>query len=133
MRKLRPSPTAVAKRGGCVLSTKKSNAWAELVVVPAVLVIVGFLILRWLDGQWWGVMLWVLASPVVYLALDFLFFGRLQKDLDAKRRRQVVPSKAQALPPAGPGRTAPEWKSARETSTGAEILRRGRRYDRRRA
>ena len=103
-------------------------------MVPAVLVIVGFVILRWLDGQWWGVMLWVLAAPIVYLAVDFLFFGRLHKDLDAKRRRRIVPSKAEPLPHPGPGRrAAPEWKSARETSTGGEILRRGRRYDRRRA
>jgi hypothetical protein len=96
-------------------------------------VILGFAILRWLDGQWWGVLLWVLASPVVYLVLDFLFFGRTRggDEVDAKRRRRVVPSKAESLTH-DPKRT-PEWKSARETSVGGEILERGRRYDRRRA
>ena len=132
LRKLGLPGRTVAKRGGSVL--KKSNAWAELVVVPAILVIVGFVILRSLDGQWWGVLLWVLVSPLVYLGLDFLFFGRSRNvdSADANRRRYVVPTRAEPSARAA-GRARPEWKAEQETSTGAEILRRGRRYDRRRA
>lgn len=120
-------------REGAVLSTNKSSSWAELVVVPAVVVIAGFAILRWLDGQWWGVLLWVLASPVIYLVLDFVFFGRTRggEEIDAQRRRRVVASKSEGATHAG--QRKPEWKSARETSVGGEILERGRRYDRRRA
>jgi hypothetical protein len=96
-------------------------------------VIVGFAILRWLDGQWWGVLLWVLASPVVYLVLDFFFFGRSRAgdEVDARRRRRVVASKSESGTHAS--QRTPEWKSAREASVGGEILERGRRYDRRRA
>jgi len=103
------------------------------VVVPAVLVIAGFAILRWLDGQWWGVLLWVLASPVIYLVVDFLFFGRTRggDEIDAQRRRRIVASKSESALHAG--QRKPEWKSARESSVGGEILERGRRYDRRRA
>jgi len=108
----------------------------EMVLVPAILVIVGFGILRWLDGQWWGVLLWILASPVVYLLLDVLFFSRRRAGdgLDARRRRHVVTGRRESAasvvrPSPSP---PPEWKSARERSTGGEILERGRRYDQRR-
>lgn len=98
--------------------------------------IVGFGILRWLDGQWWGVLLWVLVSPIVYLVLDFLVFSRTRAGdgIDARRRRRVVAGKAESAANVAPPERAapPEWKSARETSIGGEILERGRRYDQRR-
>ena len=118
-------------------AVKKKSAdakvwWYELVVLPAVLVVVGTLILYLTDGVWWGVLLWVMASPLAYLLVDFVFFGqkRLLAGMDAKRPRRLVRTNAEP-PPAS--RTArPDWSEAEDVSTGAEILRRGRRYDQRR-
>jgi hypothetical protein len=100
-----------------------------------VLVLAGFAILRWIDGQWWAVLLWVVVAPVVYLALDFFSFGRSRRGAatGGRRRQPVVDAKAGPATAARPGRAVPEWQSARPTSTGGEILRRGRRYDKRRA
>lgn len=118
-------------------SVKKTPAaakawWYELVVLPAVLVVAGTVILYVTDGVWWGILLWVMASPLVYLLVDFVFFGqkRLLAGADAKRQRRLVRPKAQPLP--DPRTTAPDWSESDDVSTGAEILRRGRRYDQRR-
>jgi hypothetical protein len=118
-------------------TVKKKNAdakawWYELVVLPAVLVIAGTVILHVTDGVWWGIMLWVMASPLVYLLVDFVFFGqkRLLAGSDAKRPRRLVRPITEPLP--DPRTTQPDWSDAEDVSTGAEILRRGRRYDQRR-
>ena len=96
----------------------------------------GYLILRMVDGKWWGVILWVIIAPVLYLLIDHLFLGRARRVAEGnpKRRRAVVPAKG-STPIAESRVTAPpaDWNSARDVSTGGEILRRGRRYDRRRA
>jgi hypothetical protein len=106
--------------------------WYELVVLPAVLVVVGTVILYVTDGVWWGVLLWVMASPLAYLLVDFAFFGqkRLHAGSDAKRPRRLIRPKAEPLPDPHTGQ--PGWSDAEDVSTGAEILRRGRRYDQRR-
>lgn len=118
-------------------AVKKKNAearawWYEFIVLPAVLVVAGTVILRLTDGVWWGIMLWVMASPLVYLLVDFVFFGqkRLREGSDAKRPRSLVRPKVDPLP--DPRTTQPDWSAAEDVSTGAEILRRGRRYDQRR-
>lgn len=120
-----------------VLSLKKSSAvnWYEIAVLPAVLVLVGYLILRSLDGQWWGVLLWVIVSPVVYLVIDFLFFGRSRNVEGANAKRQRILVRPKPTPMSGPRQAATpsDWSSAQDVSTGSEILRRGRRYDKRRA
>jgi len=106
--------------------------WYELVVLPAVLVVIGTVILHVTDGVWWGVMLWVMASPLAYLLVDFTFFGqkRLHAGSDAKRPRRLIRPRAE--PPPDPRAPLPDWTDAEDVSTGAEILRRGRRYDQRR-
>jgi hypothetical protein len=118
-------------------AVKKKSAearawWYELIVLPAVLVVAGTVILHVTDGVWWGIMLWVMASPLVYLLVDFVFFGqkRLLAGSDAKRPRRLVRPKTDPLP--DPRTTQPDWSDAEDVSTGAEILRRGRRYDQRR-
>lgn len=106
--------------------------WYELIVLPAVLVIAGTVILHVTDGVWWGVLLWVMASPLVYLLVDFVFFGqkRLLAGADAKRPRRLVRPQTQTQPDLRA--TPADWSEASDVSTGAEILRRGRRYDQRR-
>jgi hypothetical protein len=98
-----------------------------------VLVLAGFAILRLVDGVWWGVVLWILVAPLLYVAVDFLFFGKRRnaEGADAQRKRRVVASRAVPLP--DPRRRDPEWTHDEDVSTGSEILRRGRRYDRRHA
>lgn len=118
-----------------VVKKKRAEAkawWYEFIVLPAVLVIAGTVILHVTDGVWWGVLLWVMASPLVYLLVDFVFFGqkRLLAGADAKRPRRLVRPKTQPLP--DPRTTPSDWSEAGEVSTGAQILRRGRRYDQRR-
>lgn len=116
------------------LSLKKLSAGSvyELIAVPAVLVVAGFAILRWVDGEWWGVALWILVSPLIYFLIDLVFFGRLRatETGDSKRIR-TVKSPYPAGPAAPIAPPTPDWESARDVSTGAEILRRGRRYDHR--
>lgn len=106
--------------------------WYELIVLPAVLVVAGTVILHVTDGVWWGILLWVMASPLVYLLVDFAFFGqkRLLAGSDAKRPRRIVRPKVEPLP--DPRTAHPDWSDAEDVSTGAQILRRGRRYDQRR-
>jgi len=124
--------------------------WYELVVLPAVLVVIGTVILHVTDGVWWGVMLWAMASPLAYLLVDFAFFGqkRLVAGSDAKRPRRLIRPRAEpppdphaakpppdphaAKPSPDPHAAKPDWTDAEDVSTGAEILRRGRRYDQRR-
>jgi len=119
------------------LSRTKMSArtWYEIVVLPAVLVLAGYLILRAVDGHWSGVLLWVVAAPVVYLVIDFAFFGRSRggEEADAQRRRILERPKAVAMPEPRRAATPSDWSSAQDVSTGSEILRRGRRYDQRRA
>ena len=105
--------------------------WYELIVLPAVLVVAGTVILHVTDGVWWGILLWVMASPLVYLLVDFAFFGqkRLLAGSDAKRPRRIVRPKVEPLP--DPRTTHPDWSDAEDVSTGAAILRRGRRYHQR--
>lgn len=102
-------------------------------MVPAVLVLAGFAILRLVDGAWWGVILWIFVAPLLYLAIDMLMFGKRRgaEGADAQRKRRVIASRAERPPE--PRRREPDWSHEEDVSAGAEILRRGRRYDHRRA
>lgn len=97
--------------------------------------LVGFLILRWADGQWWGIFLWILVSPLIYLLADSLLFGEGRRALRAKPKRPISAVSSERVARRDPEKAPPpsDWGSVQEVSTGAEILRRGRRYDHRRA
>jgi hypothetical protein len=103
--------------------------------MPAVLVLTGFVILRLSDGHWGGIALWILLSPLLYVLADALIFGHAERSLGAtlKRPRSAVSSKPEQRRDAATAQPAGDWGSAQDVSAGAEILRRGRRYDRRRA
>jgi len=105
-----------------------------MVVVPTMLVLVGFLILRWADGQW-GIFLWILVSPPIYLLADMLVSGEVRRAMTSKAKRPPSAVSGEPVVRREPVKKPPpsDWASARTVSTGAEILRRGRRYDRRRA
>jgi len=109
------------------------STFLEIVLLPALLVLIGYLILWAVDGSWWGVAIWVLASPVIYFAIDYLLLGGNRKRPTSRRRARVVTSPGRhsgpvVRPPAAP---ASSWNDQQDVSAGSEILRRGRRYDRR--
>jgi hypothetical protein len=107
----------------------------QLVVVPALLVLVGYLVLRLSGGAWWGIGLWILTAPLVYLLVDMVTAGEVRRVIDGgtKGQRPAAPGKRGARRDAPPPPPPHRWESARTVSRGVEILRRGRRYDRRRA
>lgn len=104
----------------------------ELVVVPLVLAVLGYLLLLAADGSFWGVALWVVAAPLVYLLIDVFVFAQLDPANVRKRGRPTAVGRPTR--PGKPREAEPRpdsWSDVRRTSTGGEILRRGRRYDRR--
>lgn len=105
-----------------------------LVLLPVLLGLGGYLILSWVDGQWWGVVLWVVSAPLLYLAIDFWLLREADVEAASARRKHrivVEPRKRPAAPRSATPASPPGWDSARRKSAGGEILSRGRRYDRR--
>lgn len=111
------------------------RALYELVAVPVALAALGLLLLRASDGAWWGVACWVVAAPLVYLLIDVFVFAR--RDAASARRAGRVTTAASTAargkgsPPRAGKPHVERWSGVGKRSAGAEILRRGRRYDRR--
>ncbi|MEW6269876.1 MAG: hypothetical protein AB1689_11340 [Thermodesulfobacteriota bacterium] len=120
------------------MSSRKvdKSTLVEIVLLPAALLLLGYVILWSVDGTWWGVALWVVLAPVVYFAAQFLLLGRGRAAPSGSKRARVVaaPGRNTAGPGRGEGASKPaqaRWTDQQDVSAGAEILRRGRRYDRR--
>ncbi len=104
----------------------------ELVVVPLVLAALGYLLLLASDGAFWGVALWIVAAPVVYLLIDVFVFAPLDPANARRRRRPTAVARPERSGKPRDAEPRPDsWSNVRRTSVGGEILRRGRRYDRR--
>jgi hypothetical protein len=106
----------------------------EIVLLPAALVLLGYAILWAVDGSWWGIAIWILTAPIVYFTADFLLLGRRRPSDATRRRARVVTSPGRHSPTSvrtPPAAAPPHWSDQQDVSAGAEILRRGRRYDHR--
>ncbi|HEY8516746.1 MAG TPA: hypothetical protein VIS07_14655 [Candidatus Binatia bacterium] len=120
-------------------SSKKiaNRTLVETVLLPAALVVLGYVILRATDGAWWGVVVWVLLAPVSYFVVQLVLLGGKRAPTVGSATRMRVVSSAGRQPSQSSASVADKpaherWADQRDVSAGVEILRRGRRYDRRR-